>query len=180
MVSRKKLRQWWRDDENILIINAGQAALAVPRSWEVEGKAEGLGYMNLKDPSDSCALQISCIAIPPLVPEAPPFEAMLRDVAVDTHPSAALAPIHTVRRGQMELAWVDCSYPEQDTERDELRTAHARILFAARPPSGALLTFYYWEDDTAWAVAAWERMVETLRLNDPGVLARPHPSTRRN
>lgn len=180
MVSRKKQNQWWRDDENILILNAGQAALAVPRSWEVEGKAEGFGYLNLKDPSDSCALQISCIAIPPLVPEAPPLEAMLRDVAVSTHPSAALAPLHTRQRGSMRMVWLDCSYPEQDTERDELRTAHARLLFAARGASGALLTFYYWEDDTIWATVAWERMVETLRLNEPGSLARPHPSTRLN
>jgi hypothetical protein len=180
MVSRKKKDQWWRDNEVILILNAGQASLAVPRDWEVEGKAEGLGYLNVKDPSDSCALQISCIAVPPLVKQAPPFEAMLRDVATNAHPSAALAPIHSRERGSMRLVWLDCSYPEMDTERDEMRTVHARMLFAARTMSGALLTSYYWDDDLDWAVPAWERMIETLRLNEPGSLARPHPSTRLN
>ena len=180
MATARKKGQWWRDDENILILNAGAVTLAVPRSWEVEGKVEGFGYLNLKDPTDSCALQISCIGIPPLVPEAPPIEAMLRDVAVDTHPSAAFAEVHSARRDRLHLAWLDCSYPEQDTERDELRTAHARLLFATNRIVGALLTFYYWSDDTDWAVRAWERMVETLRLDSPGSLARPDMRSRRN
>ena len=180
MATARKKNQWWRDDENILILNAGAVTLAVPRTWEVEGKAEGFGYMNIKDPSDSCALQISCIAIPPLVPEAPPIEEMLRDVAVNTHPSAAFAPLHSVRRGRLHLVWLDCSYSERDTERDELRTAHARLLFATNLIAGALLTFYYWEDDADWAIPAWERMVETIRLGSRGAFSKPDPRWRRN
>ena len=64
-------------------------------------------------------------------------------------------------------------------ERDEWRVAHARVLFASNAVFGALLSFYYWEDDATWAVPAWERMVETLRLGDRGLL-RPDPESRRN
>jgi hypothetical protein len=236
MTASRKENKWWRDGENILILNAGAVRLAVPRSWSVEGMAEGLGYLNVKDPSDSCALQISCLSIPPLLPTAPPIDQMLREAVPKDHPSAAFAPVVTSRREQMEIAWLDygrgnflwsglgvseaggagvppaaarraaagqarclrsqrCppgrqdprkvvapldySYGEQDTERDEWRVAHARVLFASNRVFGALLSFYYWEDDAAWAVPAWERMVETLYLGDRGLL-RPDPESRRN
>jgi hypothetical protein len=179
MATPRKSNQWWRDDENILVLNAGQATLAVPRSWLVEGKAEGMGHLNIKDPSDSCALQISCIQIPPLVPTAPPIDEMLREVVREHHPTAVLARVMTARRDGMEIAWMDYSYDEKDTERDEWRLAHARTLFACNTVVGTLVTFYYWEDDSAWAVPAWERMIETLRLGDRGLLA-SDPELRRN
>jgi hypothetical protein len=179
MLDDNKKNQWWRDDENILILNAGAVTLAVPRSWLVEGKAEGMGHMEIKDPSDSCALQISCMNIPPLLPTAPPADQMLRDTVSKEHPSAALAPIVTFSRGHTEIAWMDYSYDEKDTDRDEWRVAHARPLFAWNKIFGALLTFAYWEDDTSWAVPAWERMVETLHLGDRGLLT-ADPRSRRN
>ena len=179
MTASRKENKWWREDENILILNAGAVRLAVPRSWSVEGKAEGMGYLDVKDPSDSCALQISCLSIPPLLPTAPPIDQMLREAVPKDHPSAAFAPVVTSRRERMEIAWMDYSYGEQDTERDEWRVAHARVLFACNRVFGALLSFYYWEDDALWAVPAWERMVETLRLSDRGLL-RPDPESRRN
>ena len=46
----------------------------------------------------------------------------------------------------------------------------------------ALLTYYYWADDTAWAVRAWEAIVETLRFGDGIPLETPkdHWSLRMN
>jgi hypothetical protein len=43
------------------------------------------------------------------------------------------------------------------------------------------MTFYYWENDTEWAVAAWERFVETIALGDGAQLGSPeeHWSMRR-
>jgi len=171
MAASGQKKRWWRDDENILILNAGAATLAVPRSWLVEGKAEGMGYVNIKDPSDSCALQISCMELPPLLPTAPPIDQILRAVVQKDHPAAAFAQPVIRRRDRMEIAWMDYSYDEKDTDRDEWRVAHARILFSSNTVFGALLTFYYWEDDAAWAVPAWERMVETLYLGDRGLLS---------
>ena len=180
MARTGRQHRWWGKDENVVILNRGADTFGIPRSWAVEGKAEGLGFLNLTDPSDSCSLQISCLNLPPMS-EPPPIDEMLRDVAVKTHPSASLAPITmtTRQRGGVAMAWLDCSYGEQDTDRDEWRTAHARLLFAYNMVFGALLTFYYWEDDLAWAVPAFERVVETLQLGDRGLL-RPDPSTRRN
>lgn len=178
-MTNERPRKWWRDDENILILNAGAVRMAVPKSWLVEGKAEGFGYLDIKDPTDSCALQISCIQIPPLVPDAPPIEQMLREVVQADHPAAALARAHTSTREETETAWMDYSYGEQDTERNEWRMAHARVLFATNRIVGALVTFYYWEDDTAWAVPAWERMVETIALGDEGLFG-SNPRARRN
>jgi hypothetical protein len=178
MARSGKQHRWWRKDENVVILNRGAVTFGIPRSWTVEGKAEGLGYLNLTDPSDSCSLQISCLNMPPM-PGPPPIDEMLRDVAVKTHPSASLAPISRRSRGSVESAWLDCSYGEQDTERDEWRQAHARLYFACNLTFGALLTFYYWEDDTEWAVAAFERVVETLQLGDRGLL-RSDPAARRN
>jgi hypothetical protein len=179
MATAPKKEQWWRDDENILILNRGAVRLAVPRSWTVEGKAEGLGYLNITDPTDSCALQISCLTIPPLLPTAPPIEEMLREAIPKDHPSALFATVRTSRRQETEIAWTDYEYEEKDTERQEWRMAHARMLFASNKIFGALLTFYYWEDDTAWAVAAWERMVETLDLGEQ-LLLPPDPKLLRN
>ena len=180
MAARRKKHEWWRDDENILILNAGAVTLAVPRSWEVEGKAEGFGYLNIKDPSDSCALQVSCLAIPPLVDSAPPIDHMLREVLQKDHPAVCFAPVHVSKRGPVDVAWLDYAYDEKDTERDEWRVARARVLFARNAVVGTLLTFNYWQDDTAWAIPAWERMVETLRLAASGGLLQLDPRTRHN
>jgi hypothetical protein len=35
------------------------------------------------------------------------------------------------------------------------------------------MTYCYWQDEAAWAVAAWERMVDTLRLGDGVPLESP-------
>src|SRR5688572_28151661 len=81
MPAPRKQEQWWRDDENIIILNRGEVQLAVPRVWLVEGKGEGTAsYLQLKDPGDNCSFNISPISIPPLVPETPPIEEMLREV----------------------------------------------------------------------------------------------------
>ena len=53
------------------------------------------------------------------------------------------------------------------------RTAHGRWLVAANRLFQALMTYYYWDDDAAWAVAAWTRMVQTLRLGDGVPLESP-------
>lgn len=171
--------KWWRDDENILILNYGAVRLAVPRSRPLEGKAEGMGFLEIKDPSDSCALQVSCLNVPPLLPTAPSLEEMLREVTRDSYRKAVFGPIVKTKREQTEVAWLDGSYDEKDTERDEWRMARARVLLACNWVFCALLTFSYWEDDTSWVVPAWERVVETLHLGD-GSLLSPDPESRRN
>jgi hypothetical protein len=179
MASGRKKNQWWRDDELILVLNAGAVALAVKRGWTVEGKPEGMGHLELKDPSDSCSLQISCLMMPPAMPGPPPIDQMLREVLQKEHPGAMLARIETSRRGEVNIAWMDYARDEKDTERDEWRVAHARVLFACNMAVGAFLTFNYWEDDTTWAVAAWERMVETLQIGEDGMFTR-NTRNRRN
>lgn len=181
MPAPRKQEQWWRDDENIVILNRGEVQLAVPRVWLVEGKGEGTAsYLQLKDPGDNCSFNISPISIPPLVPETPPIEEMLREVLRNEHPGATLAEIHKMSRGTVESAWMDYSYEEEDTERGEWRVAHARVMFAWNRALGALVSFYYWEDDADWAVPAWQRMVETIRLGARGAFSKPDPRWRRN
>ena len=148
--------------EKILILDRGNAELGVPRGWSVEPDPEG--FMTLKDPTDSCRLEVSYLRLPPLLPSAPPVEERLRLVLNDTPEAAGHSPLVVSEREGMRLAWAEYTYECHDTDRGEQRKAQGRWLLAANEIFQALLTYYYWTDGTDWAVAVWGTTVETLRL----------------
>ena len=148
--------------EKILILDRGNVELGVPRGWSVEPDPQG--FLKLKDPTDSCLLEVSYLRVPPLAPSAPPLEERLRLVLKDTPEAAGHSPVVVSEREGMRIAWAEYAYECDDRERGERRQARGRWLLAANEIFQALLTYYYWADDTEWVVGVWGDIVDTLRL----------------
>jgi hypothetical protein len=157
--------------EKIIILDRGNVEFAYPRDWTFTPDPEG--FAKLVDPTDSVRLEASYLRLPPLPPDAPTVEERLRHALAEVPEAGPLTPIVTVERAAIQIAWADYSYECDDTERGERRAAHGRWLVAANRFFQALMTYYYWTDDAVWAVAAWERMVETLRLGNAVPLESP-------
>lgn len=171
------------DGLNILIMGRGDVEFGVPREWTAEMNTSGqFTSMKLKDPGDNCLLEASYLQLPELVPNAPNVAERLRWVLPKDAAPPEQTPIISYTRGRTEIAWVDYSYEEDDTERNERRVAHQRWLIAANKLFQALITVAYWEDDAAWVVPIWNRVLETLKLGDGIRLKSPwdHWSLRRD
>ena len=151
-----------RGIEKILILDRGNVELGVPSGWSVE--PDPGGFLKLKDPTDSCLLEVSYLRLPPLLPSAPSLDERLRLVLKDTPDAAGYSPVVASEREGTRLAWAEYAYECHDTDRGEQRQARGRWLLAANENFQALLTYYYWADDVGWAVAVWGKIVETLRL----------------
>jgi len=151
-----------RGIDKILILDRGNVELGVPTGWSVKPDPEGL--LKLKDSTDSYLLEVSYLQLPPLLPSAPPLEERLRLVLNDTPEAAGHSPIVVSERRGTRLAWAEYTYQCEDPDRGEQRQARGRWLLAANEIFQALLTYYYWADEADGAIAAWEKIVETLRL----------------
>lgn len=150
--------------EKIAILDRGNVELAYPRDWSV--KPDPDGFMTFTDPTDSAKLEVSYLRLPSLPPGAPTLEERL-DYALQEAPEAsAHGPVAAFERDGARFVWTDYPYECDDTERGERRPAHGRWLLAANRLFQVLMTYYYWKEDAAWAVSAWERIVETVRLGD--------------
>lgn len=163
-----------RASEKILVLDRGNVELGFPRDWSVEPNPEG--FIKLEDPTNSCMIEVSYLTLPQLPPGAPPLPPLpelLRHILMDAPGADAATPIVTSERGGLRLAWADYLYECDDTERGERRQAHGRWLLASNGLFQVLTTYYYWTDDTSWAVPAWDRMIETLRLGDGVPLESP-------
>jgi hypothetical protein len=179
-LARRPAVQWgpmntaWRragQDEKILILDRGNVELAYPRDWLVTPDPEG--FMIVKDPPDSARLEVSYLRLPPLPADAPSVEERLR-YALEREPTAAgHGPVVTFERDGAQFAWTEYRYDADDTDRAERRPARGRWLVGANHWFQVFMPFYYWADDAAWAVAAWERIAQTLRLGDGVPLETP-------
>jgi len=153
----------------VVVVDRGNVELIVPEGWVVTPRAEG--HLDIRDPTDSCKLEVSYLRLPPLRPGVvPPVSDFLRDVLSKEHGEP---PITTESRGSTWIAWAEYAFEELDSERGERRAARGRWLLAANGLFQALLTFYYWADDAPSAVPAWERIAASLALGDGRQLASP-------
>ncbi len=159
------------DLDRVLIVDRGNVELALPRGWTVAPDPQG--HLTCKDPTDSCKLEVSCFALPPLPPTAPSMIERIRSCLEGVADPSTCSPVVAFRHGRAEFAWTDYVFASDDTERGERREAHGRLLLAANPWLQAVFTFSYWTDDTAWAVPIWERIVETIELGDGVPLETP-------
>ena len=160
-----------RRDEKIIVLDRGNVEFSYPRDWTFT--PDPAGFAKLIDPTDSARLEVSYLKLPPLPPDAPTVEERLRYALAEAPDAGPLTPVVNEERAGMQLSWADYRYECDDTERGERRTAHGRWLVAANRLFQVLMTYYYWDDDAAWAVAAWTRMVDTLRLGDGVPLESP-------
>jgi hypothetical protein len=150
--------------ERVVIVDRGNVEFALPHGWTAEPQRDG--FMKCKDATDAVLLEVSYLRLSPLEPGQFPVGERLRLVMAEDAAAAQHSPIVTRRRGDVEIAWAEYVYECDDSERGERRPARGRWTLGSNQLFQVLLTYYYWADDTAWAVRAWEAIVETIRLGD--------------
>jgi hypothetical protein len=162
MNQRKAFRA--RGLERVVIFDRGNVEFGLPEGWTAEPQSDG--YMLCKDRTDAVRLEASYLRLPSVDPREFPVAERLRLVLAGDTNAARHTEIVAFRRGDTEFAWADYLYECDDTERGARRAAHGRWLIASNAYFQTLLTYYYWDDDSAWAVRAWGGIVDTLHLGD--------------
>lgn len=157
--------------EKVLICDRGNLEFLYPRKWSLDLKTDG--RVVLIDPSDSCRLEVSYFCVPLAGVEPPPLTEFLRDALRDRPPGSREFTVVAADRTPLRLARGQYQYDEFDRERGQTREANARVVLASNGLYHALLSFYYWTDDGAWAAPAFERILETLALGDGTQLDTP-------
>lgn len=159
-----------RGSGKILILDRGNVELVCPSDWTVEPHPSG--YVTLRDPKDLCKLEVSYLRLP-LVEGLPPLEERLHD-ALQACDDAAGATVESATRGPARVAVASYAYEATDEGMGgERLPACGRWALVANQLFQALLTFYHWADDTAWAVPTWQRILESVTLGDGSQLASP-------
>jgi hypothetical protein len=157
--------------ERVLVLERGNVELGLPAGWTVE--PDPAGHLKLKDPTDSCLLELSYFVLPPGLTGLPTVS---ERVALGLGEGVSISdrgPIVAGERAGYDLAWTRYEFDSEDTKSGERRVARARFLLAANAGYQAMLTFSYWAEDTEWALPLWERMMESLRLGDGVPLETP-------
>jgi hypothetical protein len=157
--------------EKVAIFDRGHVELSFQADWTF--KPDPAGHAVFKDPADQCKVEVSYFRLPLPAKELPPLAEQLKAVLGGIEPDVRFE-IHAQDRGDLWLAWAERPYECDDTDRGERRKALSRWLLAANPLFQVLMTFSCWQDDAGWAVAAFERMVATLRLGDGRQLKSPY------
>ena len=157
--------------ERVVIFDRGNVEFGLPEGWTAEPQSDG--YMMCKDLTDAARLEASYLRLPSVDLREFPVAERLRLVLAGDADAARHTDIVTFRRGDTEFAWADYQYECVDTACGARRPAHGRWLIASNAHFQALLTYYYWEDDSGWAVRAWGDIVETLHLGDGVPLETP-------
>ena len=81
------------DLDRILILDRGNVELALPRGWTVAPDPQG--HLACKDSTDSCKLEVSYFALPPLPPGGPSMTDRVRSAleGVAAHQEGQRPPI---------------------------------------------------------------------------------------
>ena len=140
----------------------GGARFTVPADWLV-GSPEA--HVSASDAQDQCCLEVSCLPGPRLAAGLPPIAERLRLALAQSGYPGAAAVITARDRGDLDLVWSEFDYQSEDPKRPgAMHAARGRWLVAANDHVQALATFSYWIEDERWAVAEWQRIVDSLEL----------------
>lgn len=171
----------WRSPlmtEKVVVLDRGNIEFLYPGDWSIAASKEG--YLTLSDPSESCRLEVSYQKVPPPAAEIP--VARLLERLLEQVPEAPSdVTIESQTSGNGRFAWTDYAYPSTDKRTGNDAEAHGRWLIGSNGLFQLLMTFYYWEDDSGWAVTSWSRVYETIQFGDGSTLTSPeeHWSMRR-
>ena len=157
-------------EEKIVVLDRGNLEFLYPKAWKMEGSRDG--YLVFTDPEESCRLEITYTSLLQEMKQLSP-ELLLKQLIKNVPEASANEKIYTISNGTVNFAWLDYAYPSTNKHTGNEAEAHGRWLLGSNGLFQLLMTFYYWIDDSSWAVPAWERILETIQLGDGSQLQSP-------
>lgn len=147
--------------KQIFVAEGGILRLDFPDDWVVIPHDDSIRFYDKKPPYDDCCIAVSYMRLPSVDLSGLPLSEMLK-VALegDTRPIFATGEIHSVKRDDLELAWVELSFIDAAQQRD----CRSRLCLGRGAGIQPLITMEFWEDDRARCEPVWEDVLTSLRL----------------
>lgn len=152
----------WRARPGCKIFVAERGALRFdyPEAWVVQPDGNTICFFDREPPDDDSRLTVSMMRLPPLDWSGLRIDAMLADAVPGGGRDGVPGPIHVTRRGDLELAWRELRFVDDESPRD----AYTRTCIARSGEWQGLLTFDFWVDDVDRCDTAWQIVLDTLEL----------------
>jgi hypothetical protein len=147
---------------SICVIERGLVRFDYPSNWIVEPD-EGSVHLFDRPPSvESCDLGVSIFRVPVEHVQELPLEEMLRESLGDGRKPYQQSEIHHIARGDMDIAWLEQRYVDEEYKRD----ARFRVALA-RGPALCLISMNYWSSRAAFLQRVWDEVLRTLVFGSP-------------
>lgn len=157
------LYEWGhKPGKQIFVADCGVLRLEFPDDWVVIPDEDSIKFYDKQPPDDDCCLGVSYMRLPAIDLSGLPLSEMLK-VALegDTRPIYATGEIHSVKRDDLELAWVELSFIDPAQQRD----CRSRLCLGRGSGIQPLITMEFWEEHRARFELIWEDVLESLQLD---------------
>ncbi|HZN98389.1 MAG TPA: hypothetical protein VFB61_11705 [Gemmatimonadales bacterium] len=147
----------------VLSVNGGME-VSIPAGMRLE---EVERHWRMTDAENEFLIELSCLALPELKAGAPSVPERLSLLISSSEHANAASPVATFERDGAQFAWSEYAWSSKDTERPEAapRPARGRWLICANEWFQGLVTGCWWESDVQRATAAWNEVVDSIRLS---------------
>jgi len=121
----------------------------------------------MTDSEDEMVIEVSCLSLPVLKAGAPSVQERLALIIASSEHAATASPVVTFERDGVQFAWSEHTWSSRDTRRPqaESRPARGRWLVCANDWYQGLVTGCWWEEDAERGTAAWDEVVNSIRLH---------------
>jgi hypothetical protein len=144
---------------SICVLDRGAVRFDYPRTWKME-MAEGAVYLHDREPSiESCDLGVSPFHVSREMAAECPVDEFLMQSLGDGREPYQQSEIHRIKRGDLEIAWLEQRYIEKTQNRD----ARFRVAIA-RGELVVLISMNYWANRAAGLERVWDEVLRTLQL----------------
>lgn len=145
----------------ICVLDRGAIRFNVPDKWIVTPDPDAIRFHDRQPPDDNCVLAVSFLRLPPVDWSGLPLSQFI-PVALegDKREIIAKGEIVEVRRGDLELAWIEIRFMDEN----ERREAIGRLCVGRGANIQSLITFDFWPEDAARLEPVWDEVLRSLEL----------------
>ena len=150
----------------IFVADRGAVRFDFPEDWLIIPEESGtIKFHDKQPPDDDCTLAMTVMYLPYGDWSGVTLATLIDQVVQsDRRQITERSPIHPGKRMDLDLAWIEVQF-EDETQGN--RRARSRTCLARAENIQPLITFDFWEDDTAKFGPAWDEILRSLRVAEP-------------
>ena len=155
-----------RPGYNVFVADRGAVRFDFPEDWLIIPEEYGtIKFHDRQPPDDDCTLAMTVLYLPPGDWSGLSLVMMVDQViATDKRGVTRRGPTLQGKRSDLDLAWAEVEFADA-TQGD--RMARSRTCLARAENVQPLITFDFWESDSARFGPAWDEILRSLRVAEP-------------